>query len=241
MSSLIARLAAGLAALAVCAALATLAGPALVSSLGGGGSPILAVAEHGRGRNSAMQLARGERAGDIAEQVAQTRTARFAAILAAPCADAELLPNSENTSRVDGAVRCLINHERAEHRVLPLSSSPDLGRAAVEHVRELLARNYFAHVTPSGYTPADRIRATGYVSAAKDGWVLGENLAWGTYSLSTPAAVVAAWVASPGHLANILEPRYTETGIGVTPHVPSSLAGGKPGALYAEEFGVILN
>ena len=47
--------------------------------------------------------------------------------------------------------------------------------------------------------------------------MIGENLAWGTLQLSTPQAIVAAWIASPGHLANILEAQYRETGIGVSP------------------------
>jgi uncharacterized protein YkwD len=70
--------------------------------------------------------------------------------------------------------------------------------------------------------------------------VIGENLAWGTYQLATPAAIVSAWTASPGHLANILERQYRDTGIGVVPQVPSSLGDGSPGASYAQEFGVII-
>ena len=74
-----------------------------------------------------------------------------------------------------------------------------------------------------------------------DGYVIGENLAWGTYTLATPQAIVSAWIASPGHLANILESRYRETGIGVEPAVPESLGEGNPGATYAQEFGVIIH
>lgn len=144
-------------------------------------------------------------------------------------------------AQVASAVLCLTNRQRAGHGELPLSSSPDLGKAAIEHARELIAGDYFAHITPSGYTPADRIRATGYVPDRDCGYMLGENLAWGTLSLSTPASIVAAWIASPGHRANILESRYTQTGIGITPRVPSSLGHGRPGALYAQEFGVILH
>ena len=69
--------------------------------------------------------------------------------------------------------------------------------------------------------------------------MVGENLAWGTYGLATPAAIVSAWIGSPGHLANMLESQYTETGIGVTAQVPPSLADA-PGATYAQEFGVIV-
>jgi uncharacterized protein YkwD len=48
-------------------------------------------------------------------------------------------------------------------------------------------------------------------------------------------------VASPEHLANILELQYRDTGIGVTPAVPNSLGEGAPGATYAQEFGTIIN
>ncbi len=240
MAPLLARLPAGPAALIVIVALGVLAGPALASPLGGGSS-LLNISEHAPARISAVASGRRERPGDALAQAAQTRASRFAAILATPCAHTDLLPSAENISQVDGAVLCLVNRERAEHRVLPLSSNPDLERAALEHARELVADDYFAHVTPAGYTPADRVRATGYLARANAGWLLGENLAWGTYSLSTPAAIVAGWIASPGHLANILESRYTETGIGVTPRVPPSRGGGNAGALYAQEFGAILH
>jgi uncharacterized protein YkwD len=48
-------------------------------------------------------------------------------------------------------------------------------------------------------------------------------------------------VASPGHLANILESQYQDTGIGVVPAVPPSLGGDEQGATYAQEFGVIIS
>ncbi len=103
-----------------------------------------------------------------------------------------------------------------------------------------MADDYFAHVSPSGVTPVDRVRASGYIPGPDSGYVIGENLAWGTLNLATPQSIVSAWVASPGHLANILETQYQATGIGVVAAVPPSLADGQPGATYAQEFGVIL-
>ncbi len=47
-------------------------------------------------------------------------------------------------------------------------------------------------------------------------------------------------MASAGHRANILDPRYRETGIGVSPHPPASLAHGQAGATYTQDFGVII-
>ena len=47
-------------------------------------------------------------------------------------------------------------------------------------------------------------------------------------------------MASPGHRANILDPSYRETGIGVSPQAPVAFAGGQPGAIYTQDFGVII-
>jgi uncharacterized protein YkwD len=175
------------------------------------------------------------------EASAATRdAATIAAVLATSCQNTELTPEPGNIALVRGAVLCLINRKRAENGDAPLKTNPQLEQAAEGHCEELIADDYFAHVSPSGETPVDRIRDTGYIPSPSDGYVIGENLAWGTYQLSTPAAIVAAWIASPGHLANILEAQYTETGIGITSAVPSSLAAGAPGATYAQEFGVII-
>jgi uncharacterized protein YkwD len=46
-------------------------------------------------------------------------------------------------------------------------------------------------------------------------------------------------MASPEHLANILDGDYRDTAIGVAPAAPPSLANGQPGAIYTQEFGVI--
>ncbi|HTW40990.1 MAG TPA: CAP domain-containing protein [Solirubrobacteraceae bacterium] len=166
--------------------------------------------------------------------------AAIAAVLATPCQNTEVTPEAGNLALVRAAVLCLINRKRAENGESPLQLNAQLEQAAEGHCQELIADDYFAHVSPTGETPVDRIRETGYIPNSNVGYVIGENLAWGTYQLSTPQAIVAAWIASPGHLANILESQYTETGIGVTPAVPASLGGGAPGATYAQEFGVII-
>jgi uncharacterized protein YkwD len=170
----------------------------------------------------------------------QDIAATIASVLATPCQNTELTPTAENIQLVRAAVLCLINRKRAENSESPLQPNAQLEEAAEGHCQELVADDYFAHVSPSGETPVDRIRDTGYIPSPSDGYVIGENLAWGTYQLSTPQSIVAAWIASPGHLANILEAQYKETGIGVTADVPASLAEGAPGATYAQEFGVIV-
>jgi uncharacterized protein YkwD len=163
------------------------------------------------------------------------------AALTNQCENTALTPEPGNLPLVRAAVLCLINRERAQNGESPLTLNAQLEQAAEGHSHELISANYFAHVSPSGKTPVDRIRETGYIPGPGAGYVIGENLAWGTYGLATPAAIVSAWIASPGHLANILESQYTETGIGVVPQVPASLSNGAPGTTYAQEFGVIIH
>jgi uncharacterized protein YkwD len=174
-------------------------------------------------------------------RAAALQAASIAQVLATPCQNTNLTPTTANLALVRAAVLCLINTERAEHGEDPLQSDSRLEAAAASHGREMLAVNYFDHVSPSGVTPVDRVREAGYFPNSEVGYVVGENLAWGTLSLSTPEAIVKAWIASPEHLANILEAKYRDTGIDVQPAVPQELAEGVEGGLYTQEFGVIVD
>jgi uncharacterized protein YkwD len=184
---------------------------------------------------------RGVTAGLAAQRTAAAdRSAAIASVLATPCQNTELAPTGGNIELVRAAVLCLINRERAQNGETPLAPNLQLQQAAEGHSDELVSADYFEHVSPTGVTPVDRIRGTGYIPSENVGYVIGENLAWGTINLATPQSIVSAWIASPGHLANILESQYTDTGIGITPQVPPSLADGQAGATYAQEFGVII-
>jgi uncharacterized protein YkwD len=100
--------------------------------------------------------------------------------------------------------------------------------------------DYFDHVGPGGDTPLSRVRRCGYIYNSHVGYEIGENIGWGTLWLATPRAMVAAWMGSPGHRANILDGRYRDTAIGISPHPLSSLARGQAGAVYTQDFGVII-
>ena len=165
--------------------------------------------------------------------------ATLARVLSLPCQNEHLVPEPSNLTLVRTSVLCLINRERAQNGELPLAADAQLEAAAQAHAQDMIAADYFDHVSPSGETPVDRARAAGYVKPPPAGYMIGENLAWGTFSLATPQAVVAAWLASPGHLANILESQYRDTGIAVVAQVPADFGDGVPGATYAQEFGVI--
>jgi len=164
----------------------------------------------------------------------------LAGVLATPCQNTELRPTPQDIETVSAATLCLIQQERARNGELPLQLNAQLAHAAVEHSEEMVSRDYFAHIAPDGLTPLRRVEAAGYLPNNEVGYTVGENIAWGTLQLSTPAAIVAAWIASPEHLANILDSSYRETAIGIVPAVPSALAQGQPGAIYSQEFGVIV-
>jgi uncharacterized protein YkwD len=159
------------------------------------------------------------------------------------CARAGLRPTNDNLALIRAATLCLINRERALRGERPLRPNARLRRAAQAHTDSMAFGDYFEHVGgggPGGGTPLARMRGAGYISSSRVGYEVGENIAWGTRGLATPRAIVAAWMASPGHRANILDRHYRETGIGVSPHPPTSLAHGQPGASYTQDFGVII-
>jgi uncharacterized protein YkwD len=91
----------------------------------------------------------------------------------------------------------------------PLSMNVDLRSAARDHSNDMASRDFFDHINPDGEDPGQRIAVTGYSAAT---W--GENIAWGQTS---PEQVVASWMGSSGHCANLMRSTFTEIGIGYDP------------------------
>jgi uncharacterized protein YkwD len=156
------------------------------------------------------------------------------------CPGADLQPTQSNLEAVRGATLCLINQERADHSEAALQLNTHLQQSAQSHTESMAFGNYFEHSGPGGDTPLSRMIASGYIPSSNVGYEIGENIGWGTLDLGTPHAIVAAWMASPGHRANILDARFQDTAIGVSPHVPSSLSRGQSGGIYTQDFGVII-
>jgi len=86
----------------------------------------------------------------------------------------------------------------------PLAWNAVLGGVAQEHSREMANNNYFDHKDRDGRTPGDRAELAGY-----SGQQVGENIAAGQ---DTVQKVVAGWLASPGHCANLMNPQFRELG-----------------------------
>lgn len=156
---------------------------------------------------------------------------------ATTCADADLRPAADNLDRVRVATLCLVNAERTSRGVGALREDPTLAAVAAAKATDIVARGYFEHTTPGGVTFEQALIHAGYVVPGTR-FAVSENLAWGQTYLSAPLEIVRGWMGSPGHRANILDRRFTATGIGVVLGAPSSQTKvDLPGATFAEEFG----
>src|SRR5215218_6470113 len=154
----------------------------------------------------------------------------------AACPGADLAASAESLPAMVDATLCLLNGERADHGLAPLAPNGRLAAAAKPYAADLVAGSYFSHTGRDGSGLFDRVKRTGYLPRDA-GWVLGENLAWGTGGLATPGSIMQAWMNSPGHRENILNPEFREVGIGVVTGNPAAADG--HGATYATEFGAI--
>ncbi len=84
-----------------------------------------------------------------------------------------------------------------------------LEAAAIAHSNDMVLNNFFAHVSFDKRTLSDRVNATGYAWSR-----LGENIAAG---YPTVEAVVAGWMASDGHCANMMNPDYKDIAMACVP------------------------
>jgi uncharacterized protein YkwD len=106
----------------------------------------------------------------------------------------------------------------------PLRLNALLRGAAEMHAQDMVSHDYFAHQGSDGSTPAQRVSATGYRYQ-----LVGENIASGP---ETAAEAVAGWLASPAHCENIMDPRFSESGVGYAANVS-----GTPHIYWVQEFG----
>ncbi len=105
----------------------------------------------------------------------------------------------------------------------PLTWNAALATAARGHAADMAARNYFSHTSQDGRTFDARIVNAGYSGYS----ALGENIAAGQ---PTADAVVAGWLTSPGHCANIMSASFRELGVGVG-------TGGSYSTYWVQDFG----
>lgn len=161
-------------------------------------------------------------------------TARAAAARG-PCPHTNMRPNAADAPAIQAATLCLINRIRRAAGLHPLHTNRQLQAVAASQVTTMVRWNYFADVRPSGQTPLSLVSVSRYPAHAA-GVSVGQNIAWATGSDTTPAQIVAAWMASPPHRQIILTSEFRDAGVAATPAVPSVIHAGSSGATYAVEF-----
>lgn len=114
----------------------------------------------------------------------------------------------------------LVNEERVKEGLNTLIADTSLRTIARAHSTDMFQRGYFAHISPEGSSPADRVRGAGIPFL-----ITGENLALGP----TLKICHTGLMNSPGHRANILHKSYGRVGIGI-------MDGGLRGLMITQEF-----
>lgn len=119
----------------------------------------------------------------------------------------------------------LVNSTRQSSGLNTLNTNDKLTAAALAKANDMFSKGYFAHVSPDGKQPWDFINATGYNYV-----YAGENLAIG---YNDNQEVMTAWLNSPTHRENILNPNYREIGIATQ----SGTYEGSQTTIIVQEFG----
>jgi uncharacterized protein YkwD len=134
------------------------------------------------------------------------------------------LPNSNDAQLVHRQILDLVNKARVSGRrcggtafkpAAPLSLNAMLSSAAYAHSQDMATHGVFDHRGHDGSTPVTRVEQAGYGGYL----IVGENIAAGAM---TAAEVTQGWLDSPAHCENIMDPRFSEIGIGFAVNPTSS-------------------
>jgi uncharacterized protein YkwD len=137
-----------------------------------------------------------------------------------------------STAAIEQYIVLATNGERDDHALGHLRWDADLAAVARSHSEDMAAYGYFDHVNPKGEDPTDRAVRLDYpvIKSLGGGRIstgIGENIGMmptgnvadygyvGEDAKAVAEAMVAMWMASPGHRENILEPGYDRIGVGV--------------------------
>ena len=114
---------------------------------------------------------------------------------------------SGNFANFQKEVLDLVNVERSNRGLQPLKFNSELSNVATLKSQDMIDKNYFDHTSPTYGSPFDMMKKFGISYRAA-----GENIAMGQ---KTPQEVMNSWMNSDGHRKNILNPDFTELGVGI--------------------------
>ena len=108
----------------------------------------------------------------------------------------------------------------------PVTWNPLLTEAATAHSQDMVANDFFSHTGSDSSSVGDRVTVTGYF------WkTVGENLYAG---LNDAERAVQAWIDSPGHCRNLMDPDFEEVGMDVVVGINTTY-----GAYWTQVFGAL--
>lgn len=157
--------------------------------------------------------------------------ALLAAALLVPASASAEIRSRRRTERIStAALIAEMNHYRERAGLSPLRMDGRLSDAAADRIRDMYDQRYFNHVAPDGTQPFVWLRRHSYRYR-----FVGENLAAGYPSARQ---IVAGWMRSPGHRANILSRNFRDVGLAISSGFPGRERIGGPTvvALYAREM-----
>ncbi|AKA69545.1 spore coat assembly protein SafA [Clostridium scatologenes] len=117
------------------------------------------------------------------------------------------IPNIQDVKTIENKVISLVNSQRSKVGLQPFKTNWELSRIARYKSQDMINKNYFSHTSPTYGSPFNMIENFGIKFSAA-----GENIAMGQ---RTAEEVMNSWMNSPGHRSNILNPSYTEIGVGL--------------------------
>lgn len=130
----------------------------------------------------------------------------------------------------DSGIVSFTNRFRISNNLPALSVNADLNYTAKLKLQDMFAKQYFGHISPEGFGPAEVAKKASYEYI-----LIGENLALGNFK--GDEELVTAWMNSPGHRANILNTRFTEIGVAVQ----KEFYEGREVWMAVQEFGLPLS
>lgn len=139
--------------------------------------------------------------------------------------DKILIQSNQYAAVVTAVLTDLLNTDRASNQIEGLTVNPTLVVIAQAKADDMAAKGYFAHTSPDGHDPWYWFKQVGYKFT-----YAGENLA---VDFSDSVDVERAWMNSPTHRKNLLDPHFTEVGIATA----SGFYQGRPTVFVVQEFG----
>jgi uncharacterized protein YkwD len=118
-----------------------------------------------------------------------------------------------------------VNARREAAGAPPIVLDPRLNAAAQKHAEDMLTRSFYDHRNLEGLQPRDRVVQAGYRP-----FLVAENIARGH---TTVEEAMDAWMQSRGHRGNLLNPAFTQMGVGCA--VGTNAAGAT--VLWVQDFG----